>query len=123
MKIRPTPFAVGENPHTGYVASNLDNLLRLAKRNAVARSALEESEEASRQDTAAGHTVGKIDDLDDLPPPSDRGGVVGVAVAVVGIAVACSFEVSENASPTVVVDQRMDRSLDLDGPAPVKGSH
>ena len=117
MKVRPTPFAVAENPHTGYVASNLDNLLRLAKRDAVARSALEESEEAPRQDSAAGHTVGKIDDLDDLSPPADRGGVVGVAVAVVGVAVACSFEVSENASPTVAVDQRMDRSLDLDGPS------
>ena len=51
MIVRPTPFAVGENPHTGYVASNLDNLLRLAERHAPAGSALEESEEPPSQDS------------------------------------------------------------------------
>lgn len=113
MIVRPTPFAVGENPHTGYVASNLDNLLRLAERHAPARSALEESQEPPRQDSGQlGTLSGKIDDL---PRPTEH-------CAVVGVAVACSFEVSENASPTGAVDQPM-RSLDLDAPAPVKGSH
>jgi hypothetical protein len=44
LKVRPSSFGIAENPHTGEVASNLDNLLRLAKRDAIARSALEESE-------------------------------------------------------------------------------
>ena len=96
MIVRPTPFAVGENPHAGYVASNLDNLLRLAERDAPAWSALEKSEEPPRQDLAAEHTVGKIHDL---ARPADGD------AAVVGVAVTCSFEVSENPLPTVAVDQ------------------
>ena len=70
MIVRPTPFAVGENPHTGYVASNLDNLLRLADRDAPVPSALEEFQESLRQGSAAGHTAGKMDD-----PPDPRIGM------------------------------------------------
>jgi len=112
MIVRPAPFAVGENPHTGYVASNLDNLLRLADRDTPVLSALEGFQEPLRQGSAAGHIAGKIDDP---PVPADRDGVAGVAVT-------CSFEVSENASPRVAVDPTI-LSLEFDGPVPVKASH